>query len=338
MINIGKILTSVSIITRSYLKNMNLEENKVTPDSILKGLDICLKNKFFQFKNRTFQQISGVGTGLKLAPPYACLGMGEFEKQAFSSPQPLLDQILLWKRYIDDVFGLFKGSKEEFDNLVTWLNSLQPGVVKFTANISYSHVEFLDLVIRIENGKLESELFVKPSNLQLYLNYNSNHPEPCKTGLVYGQALRIVERCSNEQDAEQHLQNLKKKLLDRKYPEEIVKKEIFRAQQKDRKSLIFKKKQKPQTDKKVRLIFTFNQHNPPIQKWIRQSRKYLDKTEKAKELGRNIQIAYKQPKKYQKIGFRAFRKWGEGARRTPRVLQMCQKVPCLQNSDGRKHL
>ena len=227
--------------------------------------------------------------------------MGEFEKQAFSSPQPLLDQILLWKRYIDDVFGLFKGSKEEFDNLVTWLNSLQPGVVKFTANISYSHVEFLDLVIRIENGKLESELFVKPSNLQLLLNYNSNHPEPCKTGLVYGQALRIVERCSNEQDAEKHLQNLKKKLLDRKYPEEIVKNEIFRAQQKDRKSLIFKKKQKPQTDKKVRLIFTFNQHNPPIQKWIRQSRKYLDKTEKAKELGRKIQIAYEQPKNIKKL-------------------------------------
>ena len=56
-----------------------------------------------------------MGTGLKLAPPYACLGMGEYEKQVFSSPQPLLDLVLLWKRYIDDVFGLFKGSAEEFD-------------------------------------------------------------------------------------------------------------------------------------------------------------------------------------------------------------------------------
>ena len=124
--------------TRNFLEKMNLDENKVTPDSILKGLDICLKNIFFQFKNRTFQQTSGAGTGLKLAPPYACLGMGEFERQAFSSPQPLLAQILLWKRYIDDVFGLIKGSKEEFENLVTWLNSLQPGVVKFTANMKVS--------------------------------------------------------------------------------------------------------------------------------------------------------------------------------------------------------
>ena len=94
--------------------------------------------------------------------------MGEYEKQVFSSGQPLLDKVLMWKRYIDDVFGLFKGSKEEFDKFVTWLNSLMPGVVKFTANISYSQVEFLDLVIKIENGKIKSDLLMKPSNLQLY--------------------------------------------------------------------------------------------------------------------------------------------------------------------------
>ena len=154
--------------TRSYLgrrsQEINGNESQVTADSILEGLDICLKNNFFHFKNRIFQQISGVGTGLKLAPPYACLGMGEYEKRAFNSNQPLLEQILLWKRYIDDVFGLFKGSKEEFDSLVTWLNSLMPGVVKFTANISYNQVEFLDLVVKIENGKLKSDLFIKPTS------------------------------------------------------------------------------------------------------------------------------------------------------------------------------
>ena len=149
--------------TKSFLEK-NSQDMDVTPDSILKALDICLKNNFFKFNDRIFQQISGVGTGLKLAPPYACLGMGEYEKQVFNSPQPLLDLVLLWKRYIDDVFGLFKGSGEEF---VNWLNSLMPGVVKFTAKISYTQVEFLDLVVKIENGKLKSDLFIKPSNLQL---------------------------------------------------------------------------------------------------------------------------------------------------------------------------
>ena len=73
--------------TRSYLERVS-QDIDVHPESILKGLDICLKNNFFKFKDKTFQQISGVGTGLKLAPPYACLGMGEYENLVFNSPNP----------------------------------------------------------------------------------------------------------------------------------------------------------------------------------------------------------------------------------------------------------
>ena len=124
-------------------------------------------------------------------------------------------------------------------------------------------------MIKIENGKLKSELFIKPTNLQLYLNFNSNHPEPCKTGIIYGQALRIVERCTDAQEASIHLENLENKLVERMYPKELVKKHIDRAKTLDRKTQIYKKKVTTQADKKVRLIFTYNQSNPPIHKWIR---------------------------------------------------------------------
>ena len=149
---------------------------------------------------------------------------------------------MLWKRYIDDVFGLFKGTREEFESFVTWLNSLMPGVVKFTANYSCSEVEFLDLVIKIENGKLKTDLFIKPSNLQLYLNHDSNHPDPCKTGLVYGQALRVIERCTDTQDALGHMEKLKVKLLERKYPEDMVEEQFVRAKSKNRRCQIFQNK------------------------------------------------------------------------------------------------
>ena len=80
-----------------------------------------------------------------------------------------------------------------------------------------------------------------------------------------------------------------------------MKKHIARAEKKDRKTQIFKKKTSTQTDKKVRLIFTYNQNNPPIHKWIKQSRKFLERNEKAKELGKNIQVAYKQPKNIKRL-------------------------------------
>ena len=123
-------------------------------------------------------------------------------------------------------------------NLMEWLNSLMSGVVKFKSNFSTSQVEFLDLVISIKDGKLKTDLYVKPSNSQLYLDFQSNHPSHCKTGIIYGQALRILERCSEKEDADQHLENLRGKLTARNYPPKVIDKQFERALGKDRKSLI----------------------------------------------------------------------------------------------------
>ena len=161
--------------------------------------------------------------------------MGKYESIAFNTDFELLDRILLWKRFIDDVLMLFEGSKEECEKLVDWLNSLLPGVVKFKFEYSTEMVEFLDLKIFFENERLETDLYIKPSNLQLYLDFLSNHHEPCKQGLVYGQALRIIERCSKIEDRDHHLENLKIKLLDRNYPEKLIKEKFTQAKKKTRK-------------------------------------------------------------------------------------------------------
>ena len=57
----------------------------VLTDSLLEGLDLCINNNYFQFNKKVYQQTGGVGTGIKLAPPYACLAMGRFESLAFNS-------------------------------------------------------------------------------------------------------------------------------------------------------------------------------------------------------------------------------------------------------------
>ena len=95
---------------------------------------------------------------------------------------------------------LFQGSKQECETLVSWLNSLYPWVITYKYEYSTEIVEFLDLQIMLENGKIETNLFIKPSNLQLYLDYFSNHPE----------------------DSDLHLENLKRKLMKRNCPEKII--------------------------------------------------------------------------------------------------------------------
>jgi hypothetical protein len=152
------------------------------------------------------------------------------------------------------------------------------------------------------DGKLETNLYIKPSNSQIYLDYHSNHPEHTKSSIPYSQALRVIERCSRQEQVDMHLENLKGKLIQKNYPEEVIDEKFQKAKKKDRKDIIFQqRKNKKQNDDKTRLIFTYNKRNPPIHSWIRQGKKLLNRNEKAKEIGKNIQITSKQPRNLQRI-------------------------------------
>ena len=211
-----------------------------------------------------------------------------------------MEFILLWKRYIDDVFMLFGGSEEQCKDLVNWLNTLLPGVVKFKYEYSKQKIEFLDLEIKIENGRLETNLYVKPTNLQIFLDYFSNHPQHCKEGIIFSQALRIIERCSKPEDVEINLTKLEKKLSERNFPNTLIREKIDKAKNIDRKTIL-KRKVKSKSDNKVRGVFTYNQGNPPIHQWIRESKKLLIKNEKAKKIGERIQIGWRQPKNLKRM-------------------------------------
>ena len=152
-------------------------------------------------------------------------------------------------------------------------------------------------MIQKVNNKLETNFYIKPSNKQLYLDFQSNHPNHCKEGVIYGQVLRVIERCSNTLDAEKHLENLKNKLEKRNYPEKLIKTKFMKARKHTRRGLIHQSRhEKSGEDEKVRLIFTYNRGNPPLHSWLRGAKKLLVKDERARKLGENIQICYRQPR------------------------------------------
>jgi hypothetical protein len=176
------------------------------------------------------------------------------------------------------------------------------GVIQFKFEFSFKKVEFLDLAISIEDGLLKTDLFVKPTNKQIFIDYNSNHPTHCMESIPYSQALRVVERCSSDESKENHLLNLKSKFEDRNYPSKLIDKQFSKAKGKDRKSLIYQsRKDKSKKDGKIRLIFTHNQDNPPIYKWLREGKRLLARNEQAKVMGDRLQVGWKQPKNLLRI-------------------------------------
>ena len=130
----------------------------------------------------------------------------------------------------------------------------------------------------------------------------SNHPKHCKDSIAYGQALRVIERCSRPTDVQIHLSNLKTKLLQRNYPIKILNSQFEKALQKDRGQILLQNRGRNwQKNKQVRLIFTFNERGPPLHKWIRESKKLLVRNPEANDIGNNIQIGYRQSKNFKSI-------------------------------------
>ena len=64
---------------------------------------------------------------------------------------------------------------ENLDTFVTSLNNLHP-TIKFTSNHSLTNVPFLDVMVSIKDGLIETDLYTKPTNKHQYLFSSSCHP------------------------------------------------------------------------------------------------------------------------------------------------------------------
>ena len=70
-------------------------------------------------------------------------------------------------------------------------------------------VNFLDVVIKIKNGRLSTDFYSKPVDCHKYFHYNSCHTEHVKKFIIYSQALRLRRICSEIKNLKSHVKDLK---------------------------------------------------------------------------------------------------------------------------------
>ena len=99
--------------------------------------------------------------GTNCAPTYASLFMGLFE-QVNIMPK-IKDLILLYVRYIDDIFFVWKGTEQELLKFFAEVNAIHP-TIKFDYEFSKNSVNFLDTKISLSGGKLSTSVFTKPTD------------------------------------------------------------------------------------------------------------------------------------------------------------------------------
>ena len=104
----------------------------------------------------------------------------------------------LWKRFIDDTFFIWTDTEENLDKFLEDLNKFHHNLT-FTYEKSREKINFLDVVIKIKEGKITTNLSCKPTDGHQYLHYDSCNAEHIKRSIVFSQTLRL-KRISSEKN------------------------------------------------------------------------------------------------------------------------------------------
>jgi len=88
---------------------------------------------------------------------------------------------------------------------------------------------FLDTTVKLEDGQLVTNLFVKPTDTHQYLAANSCHPRHCKEAIPYSQALRMRRICSSDESFNRRTTELKEHLVRRGYNPSQVQQQLERT-------------------------------------------------------------------------------------------------------------
>ena len=171
----------------------NYPNKKVSTEGIVKMTDLVLKNNLFEFDSKFYKQISGTAIGTKFAPPHACIFMDHIETE-FLKTQEI--KPWFWKRFIDDIFFIWTESEESLEIFLQDLNKFHPNL-KFTYEKSKEKINFLDVVIKIKEGRVIADLYCKPTDGHQYLHYDSCHADHIKRSIIFSQTLRLKRICSN---------------------------------------------------------------------------------------------------------------------------------------------
>ena len=132
---------------------------------------------------------------------YACTYMGKWEEEVQErAERELGKKPKMWFRFVDDIWGIWKGSKEEFEKFIEICNGHEERI-KVTYDICEREAVFLDVkVSKTEEGKIKTELYVKPTDRTRYLHKDSDHPGHVKEGIAKGQFRRLRRICSEDED------------------------------------------------------------------------------------------------------------------------------------------
>ncbi len=127
------------------------------------------------------------------------------------------------------------------EELLALFNNLHEDL-EFTIESSSTHLPFLDVLIKVEGRLLETTIYHKPTDSFNYLHFRSNHPAHIKRNIPYSLARRLKGIVSKQDDRLREYLELRKRLLTKFYPKDLINDAIIRAEKLSRDEILGSKK------------------------------------------------------------------------------------------------
>jgi hypothetical protein len=173
--------------------------------------------------SKIYFQRDGFPIGKSISKPVAGIYMHWLEKTyVFGEDSRFKENIVFWKRQMDDIFFIWKGTKEDLELFVWQLNGVEYRV-QFTLEVEREgFLPFLDVGITSVDGRLKTKVYRKPTHTQQYINWNSNHPKNMLLGVLKGLIHRAHVICDEKEDLLEELELLRNVFICNGYPEHLV--------------------------------------------------------------------------------------------------------------------
>ena len=161
------------LIIKEALKNSNFDVDRT--QCIVDALKICLTCNNSKFNHQYFLKTDSTTQGPHMSCSYADIGTAKYDSLA----NKFHLKPSVWKRFRDYVFVLCEHGTASLFSFLDYLNTMdKTGKIKFTMEIAGdTGLEFLDLKLKINEGKIRVDVFAKSTNSFSYSTPNTCYPK-----------------------------------------------------------------------------------------------------------------------------------------------------------------
>ena len=232
----------------------------------------------FSLGENHYRQTDGIAIGSRLGRNFACTYMRKWDERLLEFEE----NPFFYKRYIDDGIGIWDGDIDSLLRFTEHANNIHENI-KITLRWSREEIEFLDTMVKLENGHVYTDLYRKPTDKQLYLRYDSCHPAHTKKALPYGLGIRLRRICEKDEDYFRHRTELKQQLRKRGYSGRIIEDQLRKVDVMDRDELLSKRTRTNKTDR-VPLVLTFSKLLPDVRAILQKHSKTLYRSDRMRDV------------------------------------------------------